>query len=274
MIWGLLPIFWKSLQVLSPFYILGARILFSCIFCLVLLQLAKAWPNLKKTLHHRQAVALTALGALLISLNWGIYIWAVNNGHILDTSMGYYLNPLLVILISTVFFHEKMNALEWLSVGIASVGVCLMVIRYGEIPWIALLLASTFALYGAVKKFVKLGALISLSIETGVATLPALGYLLWMEQTTAVPHSGWLFFLMCCSGVVTAVPLLLYGYAVKTIPFATVGFFQFIAPTISMLLGLFLYGEQLHPGDLMTFGFIWVALAFYILAKILEMGKK
>lgn len=275
-IWGLLPIYWKQLNQLSSIYILGGRIVFSFVFCLILITVVKSWPAVKAQLHNRRVLGLTAFASALITVNWGLYIWAVNAEHIVDASMGYYLNPLLVILIGTLFFREKLSKIEWAALVVAGIGVLMMVLRYGQVPWIALGLAGTFAAYGAVKKTVNLDSQISLIIETAFAMPIFLVLLCWMEhqQMGLIANGQWqTAVLVVLSGVVTAVPLLLYGYAVKTIPFSTVGFFQYLSPTISLLVGVFIYGEAFTGEDMVIFGIIWLALLLYIIGKVVEMQK-
>lgn len=265
-IWGLLPIYWKFLNHLSPFYILSARIVFSFVFCVFLVAVKRCWPDIKAELKQPGRMLRILIASLLITVNWGTYIAAVNTGHIIDSSMGYYLNPLLVILVSTCFFKEKLSRMEWLAIGLAATGVLLMIFRFGQIPWISLILASTFAVYGAVKKTLHLDGLTSLTLETACIFPVFTLALFWMEsqgQGAAGSGAGTLL-LVILSGVVTAVPLLLYGTAVKLIPFSAVGFFQYISPTISLILGVLLYHEAFTAEDFIVFLFIWAGLAVYL----------
>lgn len=265
-IWGLLPIFWKLLAQLSAVYILSARIVYSFFFCIVLVLLTKMWPQVKAELKQPKRMARIALAGALVTLNWGVYIWAVNSGHIVDSSMGYYLNPLVVILFSTCFFKEKMGMWEWVALMLAALGVLIMVLRFGKIPWIALTLAISFASYGAVKKTLKLDGLTSLTLETACMFPIFLVVMFSIEGQGqgAMPYGWAVLLLTMASGIVTAIPLLLYGTAVKTIPFSTVGFFQYIAPTISLALGVAFYGEVFTIEDFMVFVFIWMGLAVYL----------
>ncbi len=265
-IWGLLPIYWKVLDHLSPFYILSARIVFSFVFCVLLVAVTKFWPNIRAELRRPGRMLRIFIASLLITVNWGTYIAAVNSGHIIDVSMGYYLNPLLVILLSTCCFKEKLSRMEWLAIGLAAAGVLLMVFRFGQIPWISLLLGTTFAAYGAVKKVLHLDGLTSLTLETACIFPVFLASLFWMEHAGqgAGGSSAGILFLIVFSGVATALPLLLYGHAVKWIPFSTVGFFQYISPTISLILGVLLYNEPFTMEDFTVFLFIWLGLAVYL----------
>ena len=265
-IWGLLPVFWKLLAQLPAVYILSARIVYSFFFCVVLVLLKKNWAQIKAELKQPKRMARIALAGAMVTLNWGVYIWSVNNGHIVESSMGYYLNPLIVILFSTCFFKEKMTMWEWLAMMLAALGVMIMIIRFRQVPWIALTLAVSFASYGAVKKTLHLDGLTSLTLETACMFPIFFAVLFWMEGQGqgAVPYGWGVLLLSMVSGIVTAIPLLLYGTAVKTIPFSTVGFFQYIAPTISLALGVAFYGEVFTIEDFMVFIFIWLGLAVYL----------
>lgn len=272
-IWGLLPIFWKLLAQLPAMYILSARIVYSFFFCIGLVLLKKNWPQIKAELKQPGRMARIGLASALVTLNWGVYIWAVNMNHIVDASMGYYLNPLIVILFSTCFFKEKLTLWEWVAMMLAAVGVLIMILRFGQVPWIALTLAFSFASYGAVKKTLQLDGLTSLTLETACMFPIFLVALFFMEGQGqgAVPYGWAMVLLTVAGGVVTAVPLLLYGMAVKNIPFSTVGFFQYISPTISLVLGIVLYGESFTIEDFMVFVFIWMGLAVYLCSSLYQL---
>lgn len=265
-IWGLLPVYWKWLAQLSSFYLLSARLVFSFFFCVVLIQLNRCWPQIKTELKQPKRMLCIGLAGVLITLHWGVYIWAVNSQHIVDASMGSYLNPLIVVLFSTLFFKEKLTRWECISMAVAAFGVLIMIVRFGEIPWIALTLGLSFALYGAVKKTLHLDGLVSLTLETTCMFPISLVAMYWLESNGqgAIPYGSSIIILTVLSGVVTAVPLLLYGTAVKNIPFSTVGFFQYISPTISLMLGILIYGEPFTGEDFLVFLFIWAALAIYL----------
>lgn len=269
-IWGLLPIYWKLLSQLSAVYILSARIVYSFFFCVVLVALKHYWPKIRTELRQPDRMFRIALASVLVTLNWGVYIWAVNTDHIVDASMGYYLNPLIVILFSTCFFKEKLTLWEWVAIMLAALGVLIMIFRFGKIPWISLILGFSFASYGAVKKTLHLDGLTSLTLETTCIFPVFLLLLFWMDvQGQGAAGSGIdMILLTALSGVVTAVPLLLYGTAVKWIPFSTVGFFQYISPTISLILGILLYHEVFTIEDFMVFLFIWTGLAVYLGASL------
>lgn len=265
-IWGLLPIYWKWLAQLSSFYLLSARLVFSFFFCIVLIQLNRCWPQIKAELRQPKRMLWISLAAALITLHWGVYIWAVNSQHIVDASMGSYLNPLIVILFSTWLFKEKLTRWECVSMVVAAAGVFIMIVQFGQIPWIAFTLGLSFAFYGAVKKTLHLDGLVSLTLETACMFPVSLIAMCWLEShgQGALPYGNSILILTVLSGVVTAIPLLLYGMAIKNVPFSTVGFFQYISPTISLMLGTILYGESFTGEDFLVFLFIWAALAIYL----------
>lgn len=271
--WGLLPLFWQMLDRLSPFYILNARMVWSFVFCLVLMAVLGSSKVLRQTLTERKTVLITAVAGIIIASNWFTYIWAVNNHHVLDASMGYYMNPLLVVLFGALFFGERLTKLEWLSLALAAMGVLIMIWQYGRFPWVSLYLAVSFAGYGAIKKFVSLDTLTSLTLETMVLFPLSLILLVGYEATgygVGATSDPLLIFLSVMTGVLTAGPLLLFGYGVKTLPFAAVGYFQYISPTLSFLLGLLVFKEPFNQSQASTFAFIWSAVIIYIGSKFWE----
>ena len=265
-LWGLLPIFWKLMESLSSVYILSARIVYSFVFCIILVLVTKRWPDIRRELKQPKRMARIAVAGILVTLNWGTYIAAVNSGHILDASLGYYMNPLVSVLFGVVFFREKLNVWEGTSIMIAAVGVMIMIIQYGSVPWIALILALSFAAYGAVKKTLDIDSITSLTLETACVFPIFLIYLFHMDLAGqgALEMGFPMLLLAMSSGIVTATPLLLYGVAVRLIPFSVLGFVQYISPTLEMILGLTLYGETLTTERMMTFIFIWFALAIFL----------
>ncbi|PHV69443.1 protein RarD [Sporanaerobium hydrogeniformans] len=270
-LWGILPIYWKLLSSVSPLYILASRIVWSLGFCVLMLSMTKEWSKIKQICHNKRCLKLMLLASISITVNWFTYIWAVNSGHVIESSMGYFMNPLVVILISGLCFKEKFNKWEMLSVGLAGIGILIMIIEFGKFPFVALSLAFSFAIYGALKKQANLEPQISLTLETAVVFPIALIYLL-VSEINGTGAIGILstakLFLLPLTGVVTAIPLLLFGYGVKKLPFSVVGFFQYISPTLTLILGIFVYKESFTTAHLTTFGFIWVALAIFVFSKI------
>jgi len=269
--WGSLPIYWKLLSKLDATYILTARICYSFVLCVALAVLFHKKDEIKILLKNKISVIKVIAAGFLIAANWFIYIWAVNNKHVLDSSMGYYMNPLVVILFSAVIFGEKLDKWEKFAVLLAGIGVLLMIVRYGKFPWIAVSLAVTFALYGAVKKSLPASAIVSLCLETAAVTPIALALMLYYESNgmgiVALNDTATIIALMFV-GVVSAAPLLLYAYGVQHIPFSMVGFFQYISPTLTLFYGIMLFNESFAEGQLLTLSFIWAALVVYVISRI------
>lgn len=271
-LWGMLPLYWKMLKHVPAGEILAHRIFWSFVFVLGLAVAQKRWSKMKEMLRDFKVLWRIALCTVLISINWGLYIWAVNSNHIVEASMGYYINPLIVILLSMIVLKEKLNIWQGVSVGLATVGVAIMTIEYGKVPWVALSLAISFGLYGLFKKLVNAESIVGLGVETLLITPLALGYILFKQMSGAgavgVSLTTTLFLL--CSGFATATPLLWFAQAARRIPLSTVGFYQYIAPTISLTLGVLLFKEQFTPTHAISFGFIWTGLAIYTLSMVLK----
>ena len=225
-------------------------------------------------MRNRPVTLITFLGtSSILALNWFIYIWAVNAGRIVDTSLGYFINPLLSVLLGVLFLGERLRLWQWISVGIAACGVSYLTLSHGTFPWIALGLATTFGFYGLLRKTAPLDALEGFSLETTFLFLPALGYLLYLERmgTASFGHTVALTnTLIALSGVVTALPLILFAYAAKRVTLATVGILQYIAPTGQFLLGVLVYGETFTQPQMVGFSVIWIALFIYSLEGVIE----
>jgi len=267
--WGLLPIYWKLLDRIPALEILAHRIVWSFVFVAVLLIFKNDFKILKEILASRRKSLLILAGAVLISINWYTYIWAVNANFVLQTSMGYYINPLVVSLLSMFVLKEKFNRGKIIALLLATTGVLILTIQYGEVPWVALILAISFALYGLVKKILNLDTITVLALETLMITPIALFYIGRLQLTgegslAVIPTS--VLALLIFSGVVTATPLLWFARGTHLVEFSTIGFLQYIAPTISFFLGIFLFNEEFSTTHLISFGFIWVALIVYTVA--------
>jgi len=267
-IWGLLPIFWKSLQGVPALEILSQRMVWALLFLLLLLAYKGRWRWLGPALRSPRLLGLTGLCSLLLALNWGTYIWAVNSGHLVETSLGYYINPLVNVLLGTLILKERLRPLQWLAIAIAASGVLYMTLSYGRPPWIALTLGFSFGFYGLLRKGSSLGALEGLSLETALLTLPALLFLLTLAAA-GLGHMGQgtigTDLLLAATGIATALPLLLFGIGARALPLSTVGLLQYIAPTIQLLLGIWLYQEPFEASQRWGFGMIWAALLLYSL---------
>ncbi|MGX8177907.1 EamA family transporter RarD [Exiguobacterium artemiae] len=275
-IWGLLPIYWKLLASVSSEEILAHRIVWSFIFLLLLLYVQKALPKFTGALKNPFTRRLFFLNGLIISMNWFIYIWAVNHNFIVEASLGYYINPIVSIIFGVFFFREKLSRIEWLAILLATIGVLILTIGYGKFPWISLALAFSFGFYGVVKKQRPLESTVSLTIET-LAPLPIallfLGYMGVSGQETFT-SSGFVTTGLVLTGIITAVPLLLFGFGAQRIPFTVVGFLQFVAPTLSLAIGVLLYGEPFTRTHLVAFTFIWSAAFVFTLNGLLIRKKQ
>lgn len=272
-IWGLLPIYWKTIDIVPAPQILSHRIVWSFIFLVIVLLMKKDLSTFTRAVQSKKTLAIFILAAILIGVNWLTYIWAVNAGYIVETSLGYFINPLVSVLFGVIFFGEKLRPLQWAPIILASAGVLYLTISYGALPWIALVLAFTFGLYGLIKKTAPLNSLHGLSLETGILFLPALFYLFYAEGqgTGLMGHSDWLVtLLLIFTGIATALPLLLFASAARKINLSTLGILQYIAPTMQFLIGVLMYGEPFTQSRLIGFSIIWIALLIYSFEGVLE----
>lgn len=274
-LWGVLPVYWKALELVSPFEILSSRFMWSCVFVFLLIIFQKKWPLFTKEVKQvfsnvKTGAAMVAAG-ITISFNWGTFIWAVNNGHIVETSMGYYINPLVSILFAVVFLRERLDKMQLAAIACAFIGVASMVYSFGKIPWVSLTLAFTFALYGLLKKILPVSALTSIMLETLLITPLALvyEYSLW-QQGVSFYASGNLQIIMMLTGagIVTAIPLLLFTAGARLLPLKIIGFLQYISPTLTLLIGVFVYNEAFTASHLLAFGWIWAALLLFIVSQL------
>ncbi len=274
-LWGILPVYWKALELVSPFEILSSRFMWSCVFVFLLIIFQKKWPLFAKEVklvfsNVKTGAAMVAAG-ITISFNWGTFIWAVNNGHIVETSMGYYINPLVSILFAVVFLRERLDKMQLAAITCAFIGVASMVYSFGKIPWVSLTLAFTFALYGLLKKILPVSALTSIMLETLLITPLALvyEYSLW-QQGVSFYASGNLQVIMMLTGagIVTAIPLLLFTAGARLLPLKIIGFLQYISPTLTLLIGVFVYNEAFTASHLLAFGWIWAALLLFIVSQL------
>ncbi|MCP3762473.1 EamA family transporter RarD [Domibacillus sp. A3M-37] len=280
-IWGLIPIYWKLIGDVSAYEILANRVIWSFVFMIILLVLMRKLAPLKRvlkdiTIHPKKALAL-GVASFLISINWFVFIWAVNNNHIIETSMGYYINPLMSVLLGVVVLKESLSKAQIISFLLAACGVLIMTFSYDSFPWVSLSLAISFALYGLAKKMIRMDAAVGLTIETAAVTPFAVLYLLFLSRNGSIQlFSGNVQtdLLLIGGGVLTAIPLLLFGHGAQKIPLYLIGFLQYIAPTMTLLLGVFIYNEPFTPSQLLSFVFIWSALAVFTFAQLKSVQKK
>ena len=264
--WGLLPLYWKALHGIPPIDILANRMVWSLVFVVILLTIRQNWKWVGPAMHNRHAVLTFTGTALLLSVNWYVYIWAVNSGYVVESSLGYFINPLVSVLLGVIFLHERLRSGQWVSIGVAAAGVLFLTFSYGRPPWIALTLAGTFGFYGLLKKRARMPALEGMAMETGIMFLPALAFMLFHESAGAgtVGHESWLTnVLLIGTGVVTVIPLIWFADAARLIPLSMLGVLQYVSPTLQFILGLTVFREPFDLSKLIGFGIIWAALLLY-----------
>jgi chloramphenicol-sensitive protein RarD len=264
-LWGLFPIYWKWLHHVPALEVIGHRIGWSFILLMIVIFATNQWKKFRSTLT-RRVLGVYLIAGILLSFNWLIYVYGVNSEHVVETSLGYFINPLLSVLLGMIFLKERLRPLQWLPIGLAALGVIYLTWTYGSLPWIALSLAFTFGIYGLVKKTSPLGSLYGLTLETGWVFLPALGYLIYIESIGqgAFGHTGMVSnLLMIGAGAVTTIPLLMFASAAKRIPLTMVGIMQYIAPTLQFLIGVLIYKEPFTTTRLIGFSLVWAALIIF-----------
>jgi chloramphenicol-sensitive protein RarD len=261
-LWGLFPIYWPLLKPANPLEIVSHRAVWTLVFCFIILSLTKTLSSTLAILKRPKIVAGLFLSSILISINWIIYIYAANTGHVVEASLGYYINPIVVIATGVIVLKEKMRPLQWAAVGIATLGVVVLTIDYGRLPWIALGLAFSWGSYGLVKKKLGLGALEGLSIETLLSSGAYLGYLIWLGNSGdgQFLNSWKITLLLIGGGAVTAIPLLLFNGSTNRLPLTLIGLLQYITPTIQFCIGVWYYNEDMPGARWAGFLIIWVAL--------------
>lgn len=273
LLWGVIPIYFKSIQEVPALQILGHRVVWSFALLIAVVALRGERRNIINASRQGRTVAIYSLAAGLLSVNWLVYIWGVNNGYIIETSLGYFINPLVNILLGVLILKERLRPIQWIPIGLAALGVAYMTLSYARLPWIALTLAISFGTYGLIKKVSPLNSLNGLTLETGILFIPAALFLLFVELRGvgvfghAPPTTNVLLLL---AGVMTTVPLLLFGAAVQSIPLSLLGLLQYIAPTCQFLIGVLMYGESFDQVRMIGFGLIWTALILLWIEGILE----
>jgi len=266
-IWGFLPLYLLLVRHIPPFEFVGWRIIWTLPLCLVIVAARRQFPALRQAIAHPRTMLALLASATLIGINWFVYIWAITENEVYAASLGYYLNPLLNVLLGTLVLGERLSRLQWVAVAIAASAVAILAIGAITTLWISVTLALSFCLYGLVRKRVAVTSLPGLTIESALLLLPAAGIAAWYAQTPAGPSFGTDLgqsLLIAFSGVVTAVPLLLFAIAARRMDYSTLGFIQYLAPTIVFLLGLTVFGQELQPVQLGSFVLIWAAVAIFV----------
>lgn len=269
-IWGIGPIYWNQLETIPALQLIGHRIVWSFLFLLLFLAITRQLRSFGSSLGPK-TIAIYLIAAVLISANWYTYVWAVTHGFVVEASLGYFINPLLSVFLGMAIFGEKLRPLQWVCVGLALIGVLYLTLTYGSLPWIALILATSFGLYGVIKKKAPLGSLFGLTLETGLLFLFALVYLVACQVigVGAFMHSTTLQnWLMVGAGFQTIVPLLLFGAAAPRVPLSTIGLLQYINPTLQFLLGVLAYHEPFTHDRLIGFGLVWISLVLFWIESI------
>jgi chloramphenicol-sensitive protein RarD len=263
--WGLFPLYWPLLEPANALEILSHRVVWSLVFVVAVLTARRQWSWVRYYIADRRRIALLSTAALVIAVNWYVYIWGVNHDHVVETSLGYFINPLVTVLMGVVILGERLRRLQWVATGIAAVAVIGLTVDYGRPPWIALTLAVSFGCYGLLKKKANAGALESLTVETAVLVVPAFVYLLVITANGSgdFGHDGGRTALLIGTGVITAIPLLFFGAAATRVPLSTLGLLQYLAPTLQFLCGVVVYAEPLPIGRLLGFTVVWTALAVF-----------
>ncbi len=273
--WGFFPVYFKSLEAVSPTEMLAHRVVWAVPFGALIILFRKQWNEVRRAFANKAVLAWLSLAALSISINWLIYIWAVQNEHIFETSLGYYINPLVYVLAGVVLLGERLRRLQLAAVALAFVGVMILTISASEFPWVAISLALFFTVYGLIRKQIAIGAMPGLFVETLLLLPLALAWLLWLMgsgQATFASGDLAMSSLLLLAGPITVLPLMCFAIAARRLPLTTIGFMQFLAPTLQFIIGVY-YGEQLTTAHLLCFGFIWAAVAFFSVDAILA-GKK
>lgn len=264
--WGLSPVYWKVVSSVPAPEILGLRILWAVPFLLIVLLIRKDFSIFRTIWQAPWKYKVYLFSPFLLATNWLVWIWSVSNGYVVDASLGYFINPLLNVVMGVLFLHEHLRRGQWISLLFALTGVLYLTVSYGQFPWIALILAGTFALYGFIRKTATLGAINGLTVEISVLVIPSLLLLLYLfnSGTFTLPSLGFeMHAWLSLTGLITVIPLALFAYGARKIPYSTLGFIQYTAPTLMFILGVFLYGEEFTVDKLIGFSFIWLALILY-----------
>ena len=270
-LWGLFPLYWPLLEPAGAVEILAHRIVWSALVMTVLMLVLRRTPAVMAAVRDRRSLVLLTVAAVVISVNWATYIYGVNNGRVVEAALGYFINPLVTVMLGVFVLGEQLRRLQWIALGIAAFAVVVLTIDYGRPPWVALVLAFSFGTYGLAKKQADVGPIESLTIETLVLTPIAMSYVAWLVVTGASTFGSqgtghaWLF---TTTGIVTAIPLMLFGAAAIRVPLVALGLLQYLGPIIQFALGVLLFHEDMPPGRWVGFGLVWVALAIFTVETI------
>jgi chloramphenicol-sensitive protein RarD len=265
-LWGIFPLYFPLLEPAGGLEIVAHRVVWSLLVVALLLTVRRGWTQVRAIVTDRRALLVLAAAAVLIAVNWLVYVYAVNSGHVVESSLGYFINPLVSVVLGVAVFRERLRRLQWVAVAIAVLAVVVLTVDYGRPPWIALTLAASFGLYGLMKKLVRVDAAPGLFVETAVVFVPALVVLGVLEARgdAAFGHAGvGESFLLVSTGLATAVPLLLFAAAASRVPLSTVGLLQYVTPLMQLSIGVFVYDEPMPAARLAGFAIVWLALAVF-----------
>jgi chloramphenicol-sensitive protein RarD len=275
-LWGLVPLYWRELATVNSVELIAHRHVWSLVLLLVVVAAQRGFGTIVDALRTPRSFLLNALGAVLLTGNWLVYVWGVNTGHVIETSLGYFLVPLINVAAGRFVLHEHLRRLQWFAIGLAAVGVLWMIIQLGRPPWIALALGCTWGGYSLLRKKSPLPAVTGLTVETLLLAPAAIGFLLWQQHSGAGALGRanlHVQFLILSSGVVTAIPLLLFAYGARRIRLSTLGLLQYLAPTVQFILGVWVFHEPFSRARMLSFSFIWAALAVYTLDNLLAQSR-
>lgn len=271
-LWGFFPLYFKAIQQVSALQILAHRIAWGFVFTLAVVLVLRQWKEFRASVFNRRTFLIYAGASVVLGINWFTYVWAVITNHVVESSLGYFINPIVSVLLGVIFLRERLRTFQWVAIAMVTAGVVYLTITFGQLPWISLLLAVTFGFYGLLKKIAPLGALHGITLETAVLTIPSLAYLFIVNAngTGTFGHSTPLLdFLLVLSGPVTAIPLLLFATGARRIPLTTIGLLQYIAPTLQFLLGVLVFHEPFDQSRLIGFMIIWLALVLFSVENLL-----
>jgi chloramphenicol-sensitive protein RarD len=275
-LWGVFPLYWKLMPEVGSVEVICHRIVFSLITLVACITLVRQWDSIAEVLKDRNRLLLCTLAAVLISINWLVFIWSVQNGYVIEGSLGYFINPLLTVLLAVVLFRERISRLQWISIALAFLGVAIMTVEAERFPWIAFLLSTSFASYAAVKKKTTLPAIAGLGMETAILAPIAIGLLFYFLsiQHTAASRSTTTWSLLALGGPITTLPLVLFASAAQKVPLVAMGMLQYVGPSLQFLLGLFWFREEVSTVRFAGFVFVWLALALFTWGTILLEREK
>lgn len=276
-LWGFFPLYWKQLHDVPALEVVAHRAIWSLVFLAGVVLVSHRGHELRRAFKKKKVVLVYSIAAALLSLNWLVFIWGINAGYVVEASLGYFINPLVSVLLGVIFFKERLRLWQWVAIAIAAAGVMYLTIGYGQLPWIALVLAFSFGSYGLIKKLASLDALIGQTMEMTMVFAPAVAFLAFREVTVGggFVHAGALpTVLLILGGAVTAIPLLMFAGAARRIPLSTVGILQYIAPTMQFIIGVWVYGEDFSITRVIGFSIIWFALAIYTSESLLWLRRR